>query len=61
MTSIQNMIIRISGLGSREISTWEYDFIRSIVEQSDGGKVTTALSSKQVEIVQRIHDKHFAG
>lgn len=61
MNSIRTMIIRIAGLGPCEVTTWENDFVRSVVELTDGGKDTTKLSAKQADIVQRIHDKHFAG
>lgn len=62
MTSIGTMIIRISGLGSNEVTDWEYNFIRSIVEKYNACDKSKAmeLSGKQIEIIERIHDKHFA-
>lgn len=60
MTSIKIMIIRIAGLGDREVSDWEYKFIRSIVDTINSGVQTTELTGKQVECIERIHDKHFA-
>lgn len=62
MTSIGTMINRIDGLqGTEDVSEWEDRFIHNIVDITKGGKDTTVLSSKQIEIVERIHNKHFAG
>lgn len=62
MTSIGTMIIRISGLGSNEVTDWERTFICSIVEKYNARDKSKAmeLSDKQAEIIERIHDKHFA-
>jgi hypothetical protein len=61
MTSIGTMIKRIAGLqGTRDINEWEDSFIGSVIDKTEGGKETTGLSAKQVEIVERIHNKHFA-
>jgi hypothetical protein len=62
MTSIGTMIKRIAGLqGTRDITEWEDTFIGSVIDRTDGGKETACLSGKQVEIVERIFNKHFAG
>jgi hypothetical protein len=59
--SIGTMIKRIAGLqGTGDISEWEDNFIGSVIERTDDGKNTTILTAKQVEIVERIHNKHFA-
>jgi hypothetical protein len=61
--SIGTMIIRISGLhGTKDVTEWENDFIRSIVEKYNARDKSKAmeLTQKQVEIIERIHDKHFA-
>ena len=61
MTSIGTMIKRIEGLGgTKDITDWETSFISSVVEKTIGGQRTTGLSEKQVEIIERIHNKHFA-
>lgn len=61
MTSVNSMIEKIEGLaGTDDVSEWEDEFIASIVKRTDHGKNTTSLSEKQLDIVQRIHDKHFA-
>ena len=62
MTSVGTMIVRISGLGIREVSDWENTFIRSIVEKYNARDKSKAmeLTQKQIEIIERIHNKHFA-
>lgn len=61
MTSIANMIKLIAGLqDTKDVSEWESEFIWSVVEKTDNGKCTTALSGKQVEVIQRIYNKHFS-
>jgi hypothetical protein len=62
MASIGNMIRLIAGLqGTRDVTEWEDTFIGSMIDKTEGGKETTGLSAKQVEIVERIYSKHFAG
>lgn len=62
MTSIGTMIERISGLhGTKDLNEWETGFVCGIVSKTNNGERTTDLSAKQVEIVERIHNKHFAG
>lgn len=61
MTSLGTMIIRIKGLhGTKDVSDWESRFIGSVWDMTACGKDTNGLSEKQVEIIERIHDKHFA-
>lgn len=61
MTSIGTMIMRIKGLhGTKDVSDWESRFIGSVWDKTNFGVDTTKLSAKQVEIIERIHDKHFA-
>lgn len=61
MTSTTVMIERLSGmLGTADLSPWEQGFVRSLVERREAGQVT-ALTDKQVETLERLHDKHFAG
>lgn len=60
MTSIGTMIKRIAGLhGTNEVSDWESRFIGSVCHKTEHGKETIGLSDKQVEIIERIHNKHF--
>lgn len=62
MKSIGAMIKHIEGLvGTSDVTRWESDFIVSIVGKTDHGQDTSYLTEKQLEVVQRIHNKHFAG
>lgn len=59
MTSTTTMIRRLAGpLDTRDLSEWEQQFVRSIVEKLDAGKVTS-LSERQVETLERLHGRHF--
>lgn len=59
--SIGNMIVRIDGLqDTADISEWENNFIHNIVDTTKCGRDTVPLTGKQVEIIERIHNKHFA-
>ncbi len=59
-TSIGNMIKRIAGLTIGDVSEWEGTFISDIVHSTSCGRETERLSAKQVEIIERIFNKHFA-
>ncbi|MDH4134389.1 MAG: hypothetical protein OEV31_06335 [Gammaproteobacteria bacterium] len=61
MTSIGTMIKRIAGLyGTPDLSAWETKFVASISDMTDSGEKTVSLSEKQIECIERIHNKHFA-
>lgn len=61
MTSVGQMIKRISGLHCNEdVNEWEEEFIKNIVEKTDNGNRTTHLTPKQVAKIEHIHTKHFA-
>lgn len=60
LVSTTTMIRRLSGmLDTRDLSEWEQQFVRSLVEKLDAGRVTS-LTDRQVEILERLHGKHFA-
>lgn len=61
MTSTTTMIERLSGcLDTGDLTAWEEGFVRSLVERKNAGQVTQ-LSDRQVEALERLHAKHFAG
>lgn len=61
MKSLGQMIKQIAGLeGTKDVSRWENDFIHGIVVWSSNGEKTGNLSTKQVEVIERIYQKHFA-
>ena len=60
LISTTTMILRLSGmLDTRDLSEWEQQFVRSLVEKLDAGKVTS-LTERQVETLERLHGRHFA-
>jgi hypothetical protein len=61
MVSLNNMVKRISGLTSKDLTEWEEGFVESILERTDNGTDTSMLSEKQILVVERIFNKHFAG
>lgn len=61
MKLLGNMIKQVSGLTASDLNAWEKSFVDSVVEKSACGQNTTTLSPKQVEVIERLFDKHFAG
>ena len=62
MTSLNTMVKRCSGLiDTNDVSDWESDFLQSIVERTNDGDNTTSLTEKQIDVLERIFNKHFAG
>lgn len=61
MHSTNNMLLKLSGMiDTTDLSDWENSFVKSVWAQTVQGKLPSVLSEKQVEIVLRLHDKHFA-
>lgn len=62
MASLNTMVKRVAGLAdTRDVTDWENRFIKRVVEQTGNGTNTTSLTEKQVESLERLHDKHFEG
>lgn len=62
MKSVGAMIKQIADLrGTSDVTEWEDKFIWSILEQTGNGDVTASVSEKQIAVINRIWDKHFAG
>jgi hypothetical protein len=62
MPSVGTMIKQISGLlGTKDLNEWENDFTSNIVDKTNYGNNTQNLTSKQIESVLRIFNKHFEG
>lgn len=61
MPSLNTQVKRVAGLaGTTDVSEWESDFIESICRQTKNGDNTTSLTEKQIEVLERIFNKHFA-
>lgn len=63
MTSIDNMIQRLSGLlGTDDLTEWEQEFLSSVIAKVKAWNGdTTRLSERQVDVIDRLFGKHFAG
>lgn len=60
MISTATMINRLEGmLGTKDLSEWEETFVQSMVRARGTGSVTR-LSERQIETLERLHNKHFA-
>jgi hypothetical protein len=60
MASLNTMVRKVAGLAdTTDVSDWENQFIKSVVEKTRNGDNTTALTEKQIEVLERLHAKHF--
>jgi hypothetical protein len=60
MKSMLQKVMQLQGLiDTSDVTEWENRFLKSINTQLEGEN-TIALSSKQVEVLDRIWSKHFA-
>jgi hypothetical protein len=56
------MLAQLEGLlGTEDLSEWEQKFVSNCLVQSDQGQHTPKLSGKQVEKIEQVWEKHFAG
>jgi hypothetical protein len=61
MASLNTMVRRVAGLhDTTDVSAWENRFIASVLEQTQNGDNTTSLTEKQIDVLERLHEKHFA-
>ncbi len=62
MASLNTMVKAVSGmLDTHDLSDWENGFVRSVVDGTKQGDDTRSLTEKQIEVLTRIYEKHFAG
>lgn len=62
MASLNNMVKRCAGLiGTKDVSDYEDEFLKSIVKRTNEGDNTTSLTEKQIDVLERIYEKNFAG
>jgi hypothetical protein len=56
------MVKRVAGLAdTKDITDWENQFVKSLVERTRNGDNTTTLTDKQIERLEELHSKHFEG
>ena len=46
-------------VGTNDLSDWETRFVQSLIDRKKAGQVTS-LSEKQLDVLVRLHSKHFA-
>jgi len=62
MVSIGTQIKQLSALlETSDLSDWMSEFLGGIVDRTDEGKNTAALTEKQIGVIEREYKKHFAG
>lgn len=60
MASLNIMVKKCAGLvDTTDVSDWENQFLKSVVEKTGEGRDTTSLTEKQIDVLQRLHSKHF--
>lgn len=61
MASTNIMLKKCAGLvETSDITNWENNFLKSVLERSEQGARPDRLSPAQVETLERIYDKNFA-
>lgn len=60
MASTNIMVKKCAGLiDTTDITDWENDFLKNVVEVSQNGDRPDLLSAPRVESLERIYNKHF--
>lgn len=60
MNSTRIMVDKLEGLlGTEDLNEWEQRFVSDMVARRDENRLT-GTSARQVETLQKLHDKHFA-
>ena len=61
--SVGTMIEQLDGLrDTKDLTEWEQGFVNSVLSKYlMAGKDTRSLSSRQIETIENIWSKHFAG
>lgn len=63
MKSLGQKLETVHGLcGTKDVTEWEDEFIEQVRERCWNGQQydTSRLTDKQINIIERIHTKHFA-
>ena len=62
MASTNTMLKQVAGLvDTTDVSDWENGFLKNVLERSQQGNRPDLLTPAQVETLESIHGKHFAG
>lgn len=56
------MVKRVLSLqGTNDVNSWEENFLEHVDSQTEGGKDTRSLSERQIDVIEKLFHKHFAG
>ena len=62
MASLNTMVKKCAGLvDTTDVSDWENQFLKSVVEKTAQGDNTTSLTEKQIGVLERLYSNHFEG
>lgn len=62
MTTLNTQLKRLAGMvGTSDLTEWENGFVKGLLERTRNGDDTSKLTDKQIETLERLHDKHFGG
>lgn len=62
MASLNTMVKRVSGLvNTTEVTAWEDEFIQRVMRQTSNGDNTTSLTEKQIDVLERLFNRHLSG
>ena len=60
MASLNTMVKKVAGLAdTKDVTDWENRFVKSVVAQTHNGDNTTSLTEGQIDVLERLHDRHF--
>lgn len=60
--SVGTMLKQLAGMvDTSDLSDWENGFLKNVLERSGDGARTSLLTEKQVDRVEQLWKKHFAG
>lgn len=61
MASINTMVRKVAGMvDTKDLTAWENKFVKNIVAQTGNGDNTSSLTESQVDVLERIYERHFA-
>lgn len=61
MASLNTMVRQCAGLvDTTDVSEWENQFLKSVLERTANGDNTTSLTEAQIDSLENIHSKHFS-
>ena len=61
MASLNTMLKKVAGLtDTKDVTDWENRFVKSVVEQTHNGDNTTSLTEGQIDVLERLYDRHFS-